>query len=72
MKEKKKVGQKMKTKEKLNQAKEKGITLKMISSASDINVSTIYSYNCGKSNLSKEKEEKLNKILDFFLGVPQC
>ena len=62
----------VKTKERINQAKEKGITLKMLSKATDIKVSTLYSFNCGKSNLSKEKEEKLNKILDFYLGFPQC
>ena len=60
----------MDTRERINQAKSRGITLKMIANAAEIKVSTLYSYNCGKSNLSKEKEEKINKSLDLFQDMP--
>lgn len=72
MREKEREVVQVNTREKLIQAKEKGITLKMIAQITDINVSTLYSYNCGKSNLSKEKEEKVNKALEIFQGSALC
>lgn len=58
----------MNTKERLLEAKKRGISLKMIAIHTEININTIYSYNCGKTRLSKEKEEKINKFLDEVLN----
>lgn len=58
----------MNTKERLLEAKRSGISLKMISIYTEININTIYSYTCGKTRLSKEKEEKINKFLDEVLN----
>ena len=62
----------MQTKERLRKAREQGITLKMIALATDINLNTIYAYSCGKINLCKEKEEKINKVLDILGCGSQC
>ena len=45
----------MNTRELIAIAKTKGITIKDLSKITDINISTLYHYNCG-STMSKEKE----------------
>lgn len=61
----------MLTRERLRKARERGITLKMIALATEINLHTIYAYSCGRINLCEEKEEKINKVLDI-LGCGRC
>lgn len=51
----------------LLQAKKQGITIKYLAQLSDINISTLYNFSCGKRKLSKEKEEKIKKILLYIL-----
>jgi hypothetical protein len=57
----------METKEMIALAKTKGITIKKLSEITQINLKTLYNYNCGFSNLSKEKEEKIINTLSFLL-----
>lgn len=59
----------MNTREKLSEAKRKGISIKMVALHTDIKVSTLYAYNCGKINLVKEKEDKVVEFLDKVLGL---
>lgn len=56
----------MNTKERIKLAKDKGYSIKLISSLTNINVNTLYAFTSGKRNLSPEKEEKLNQVLDSF------
>lgn len=51
------------TKDLIKLVKGKGISIKDLSTIADINVKTLYNFNCGYSNLSKEKEEKIRNIL---------
>ena len=57
----------MNTREMIKLARDKGITIKSLSDITDINLKTLYNYNCGRSNLSKEKEEKIRNILSCLL-----
>lgn len=54
----------MTLREKLTIAKEKGLTIKLISYLTEINEATIYSFSRGKRNLSKEKGEKVDFVID--------
>lgn len=60
----------MNTRELIAIAKTKGITIKDISNITEINISTLYHYNCG-SKISKEKEEKIYNTLLFLLDSRQ-
>lgn len=51
------------TKDLIKLAKGKGISIKDLSAMADINTRTLYNFNCGSRNLSKEKEEKIRNIL---------
>lgn len=59
----------MDTREKLSEAKRKGISIKMVALNTDIKPSTLYAFNCGKINLVKEKEEKVVEFLDKMLNL---
>lgn len=54
----------MELKEKIEIAKKKGVTIKLLSELSNIKTSTLYAFTSGKRNLSPEKEEKINNILN--------
>lgn len=54
----------MTLKEKIILAKQKGVSIKLLSELSNIKVNTLYAYSCGQRNLSPEKEEKINNILN--------
>ncbi len=56
----------MNTRELIAIAKSKGITIKDLSSITQIKLSTLYHFNRG-SNMSKEKEEKLYNTLVFLM-----
>lgn len=59
----------MELKEKLLKVKNLGVTIKFIALKTEINEATLYSFSCGKRELSKEKAEKLNKVLDNILSL---
>ena len=59
----------MTTKEMIIKAREKGFTIKTIANITNINLSTLYNYNCGRNNLSKEKEEKVRNALFILLDL---
>lgn len=59
----------MDLKEKMLKVKNLGITIKFLSLKTEISEATLYSFSCGKRELSKEKAEKLNKILDNILSL---
>ena len=59
----------MDTREKLSEAKKRGISIKMVAIYTEIKPSTLYAYNCGKINLVKEKEDKVIDFLDKVLGL---
>jgi hypothetical protein len=59
----------MDTKEKLSEAKRRGISIKMVALNTDIKPSTLYAFNCGKINLVKEKEDKVIAFLDKVLNL---
>ena len=54
----------MELKEKINIAKKKGVSIKLLSELSNIKPSTLYAFSSGQRNLSPEKEEKLNNVLN--------
>lgn len=60
---------KMDTRELIKLARTKGITIKALSDMTDISVKTLYNFNCGSRNLSKEKEEKVQAILSFLIDA---
>ncbi len=59
----------MDTRELVKQAREKGITIKALADITNINLKTLYNWNCGRSNLSKEKEEKIINALSIILDL---
>ena len=59
----------METKEMIRLAREKGITIKALAEITNIKVKTLYNYNCGRSNLSQEKEEKIINALSIILDI---
>lgn len=59
----------METREMIRIAREKGITIKAISDITNINLKTLYNWNCGRNNLSKEKEEKIINALSIILDL---
>ena len=59
----------MELKEKMLKVKNLGITIKFIALKTEINEATLYSFSCGKRDLSKEKAEKLNEVLDNILSL---
>lgn len=59
----------MNTRDLIKLARDKGLTIKTISELTDINVRTLYSFNCGCRELSKEKEEKIKQLLFFLLDT---
>ena len=59
----------MDTRELIKLARSRGITIKALSDMTDISVKTLYNFNCGSRNLSKEKEEKIQAILSFLIDA---
>lgn len=59
----------MDTREMIRQARDKGITIKTLSEITNIKLKTLYNYNCGRSNLSQEKEEKIINALSIILDL---
>lgn len=57
----------MELKEKIAFAKKQGISIKLLSQLSNINVNTIYAFTSGNRELSLEKKEKLSNILDTLI-----
>ena len=57
----------METRQKLKEARKKGITIKYLALLSNIKANTLYQYNCGYRNLSIQKEQKIQKILEDIL-----
>ena len=60
----------MNTRELIAIAKTRGITIKELSKLTEINISTLYHFNCG-TRISKEKEEKIYNTLLFLLDISQ-
>ena len=57
---------------KLNYLMSKGITMKLISNQTKINVGTLYNFNKGYQNISKDKEQTLSNFIndcEIFLGL---
>ena len=59
----------MDTRELIKLARSRGITIKALSEMTNISVRTLYNFNCGSRNLSKEKEEKVQAILSFLIDI---
>lgn len=59
----------MDTRELIKLARTRGITIKALSDMTNISVKTLYNYNCGSRNLSKEKEEKIQAVLSFLIDT---
>lgn len=57
--------------EKIEYLRENGVTIKLLSRLSNIAESTLYSFSSSKRNLSLEKAEKLEKILDNLIILIQ-
>ena len=57
---------------KLGYLMSKGITMKLISNQTKINVGTLYNFNKGFQNISKDKEQTLSNFIndcEIFLGL---
>ena len=57
---------------KLGYLMSKGITMKLISNQTNINVGTLYNFNKGYQNISKDKEQTLSNFIndcEIFLGL---
>lgn len=59
----------MDTRDLIKLARTKGITIKALSDMTNISVKTLYNFNCGNRNLSKEKDEKIQAILSFLIDT---
>lgn len=59
----------MTLKEKMSKLKKDGVSIKFMSIKTEITESTLYSFSCGVRRLSKEKAEKLEKLLDALLSL---
>ena len=59
----------MTVQEKITYLKENGVTIKLLSRLSNIKEATLYSFSCGKRNLSLEKLEKINSLLDILIKL---
>ena len=58
--------------EKLGYLMSKGITMKLISNQTNINVGTLYNFKKGFQNISKDKEQTLSNFIndcEIFLGL---
>ena len=49
--------------EKLDYLMSKGITMKLISNQTNINVGTVYNFKKGYQNISKDKEQTLSNFI---------
>lgn len=57
---------------KLDYLMSKGITMKLISNQTNINVGTLYNFKKGYQNISKDKEQTLSNFIydcEIFLGL---
>ena len=52
----------------IKEAKSKGYTIKLLSEMSGISIGTLYNFTYGR-NISKEKEEKLLRVIHFLLNI---
>ena len=59
----------METKTLIIKAREKGITIKLISELTGIKLHTLYQYNSGLQGLSEEKEQKIRNLLELLLEL---
>ena len=59
----------MDLKEELLFLKDLGVSYKFISYLTNINQNTLYSFICGKRNLSPEKIEKIKKCIEQLLSL---
>lgn len=59
----------MTLREKMSKLKKDGVSIKFMSLKTEIAESTLYSFSCGVRELSKEKAEKLEKLLDTLLSL---
>lgn len=59
----------MTLKDKMNELKKMGIGIKFMALKTQITESTLYAFSCGSRELSKEKAEKLEKLLDILLSL---
>ena len=59
----------MNTKQMIDKARALGISVKMISEISNINIKTLYNYTCGRSKLSEEKQQKIQNALRHFFNA---
>ena len=59
----------MDLKEKMLKLKKAGVAIKFMSLKTGISESTLYAFSCGARDLSKEKAEKLEILLDTLLTL---
>lgn len=59
----------MSIREKMLFLKKCGISIKFMSLKTEITESTLYAFSCGSRELSKEKAEKLEALLDLLLSI---
>ena len=59
----------MTLKEKMLLLKKDGVSIKFMALKTGITESTLYSFSCGARELSKEKAEKLEQLLDALLSL---
>ena len=59
----------MTLKDKMLEVKKAGISIKFMSLKTEITESTLYAFSCGARELSKEKAEKLERLLDALLSL---
>lgn len=51
----------------ISKARALGITVKGIAEIANINVDTLYNYNCGRRKLSQQKQNRLRAALNRFI-----
>lgn len=59
----------MSLKDKMLELKKAGVSIKFMSLKTEIAESTLYAFSCGSRELSKEKAEKLEYLLDALLSL---
>lgn len=59
----------MNLKEKMLELKKAGVSIKFMSLKTGISESTLYAFSCGARDLSKEKAEKLENLLNILLSL---
>ena len=59
----------MNLRDKVLELKKAGVSIKFMSLKTKITESTLYAFSCGARELSKEKAEKLERLVDILLSL---